>query len=155
MTIISPGSTSRTTLAPTVASAESSLATTQPRSSRPRTSGRMPCGSRAAYSVDSFIQTKEKAPRSSGQHLERALLEGGVGVAREQRRDQVGVAGRGLDVAAVQRRARRADRAASATSSPSSWVLIRLPLWPSAIEPSSVGRNVGWAFCQVLAPVVE
>ena len=36
-----------------------SLATTQPRSSRPSTSGRMPCGSRAAYSVVSSIQTKE------------------------------------------------------------------------------------------------
>ena len=32
---------------------------------------------------------------------------------------------------------------------------MRLPLWPSAIEPSAVGRNVGCAFCQVLAPVVE
>ena len=75
MTIISPGSTSRTTLAPTMASAASSLATTQPRSSRPSTSGRMPCGSRAAYSVFSFIQTKQKAPRELRQHLERALLE--------------------------------------------------------------------------------
>ena len=66
MTIISPGSTSRTTLAPIVASAASSLATTQPRSRRPSTSGRMPCGSRAAYSVFSFIHTKQNAPRSSG-----------------------------------------------------------------------------------------
>ena len=66
MTTISPGSTSRTTLAPMVASAASSLATTQPRSSRPRTSGRMPCGSRAAYRVSSFIQTNENAPRSCG-----------------------------------------------------------------------------------------
>ena len=66
MAISSPGSTSRTTLAPTVARAASSEATTQPRSSRPRTSGRMPSGSRAAYSVFSFIQTNEKAPLSSG-----------------------------------------------------------------------------------------
>ncbi len=36
-----------------------SLATTQPRSSRPSTSGRMPWGSRAAYSVVSSIQTNE------------------------------------------------------------------------------------------------
>ena len=36
-----------------------SLATTQPRSSRPSTSGRMPWGSRAAYSVDSSIHTNE------------------------------------------------------------------------------------------------
>ena len=46
--ISSPGSTSRTTLAPTMSSAAVSLATTQPRSSRPSTSGRTPCGSRAA-----------------------------------------------------------------------------------------------------------
>jgi hypothetical protein len=32
---------------------------------------------------------------------------------------------------------------------------MRLPLWPSAIDPSTVGRNVGWAFCHVEAPVVE
>ena len=66
MAISSPGSISRTTLAPIVARAASSEATTQPRSSRPSTSGRMPWGSRAAYSVSSFIQTNENAPRSIG-----------------------------------------------------------------------------------------
>ena len=34
-------------------------------------------------------------------------------------------------------------------------VLVRLPLWPSARPPDAVGRNVGWAFFQTLAPVVE
>ena len=43
-----------------------SLATTQPRSSRPSTRGRIPCGSRAAYSVCSSMKTKQKAPRSWG-----------------------------------------------------------------------------------------
>ena len=43
-----------------------SLATTQPRSSRPSTSGRKPCGSRAAYSVRSSMKTSEYAPRTSG-----------------------------------------------------------------------------------------
>ena len=43
----------------------------------------------------------------------------------------------------------------SATICCSSRVLVRLPLWASAIEPSAVGRKVGWALCQVLAPVVE
>ena len=42
-----------------------------------------------------------------------------------------------------------------ATRSASSRVLVRLPLWASATEPCAVGRNVGWALCQVLAPVVE
>ena len=43
----------------------------------------------------------------------------------------------------------------AATCDISSAVLIRLPLWPSAIDPSAVGRNVGWAFSQTLEPVVE
>ena len=43
----------------------------------------------------------------------------------------------------------------SATICWRSRVLVRLPLWASAIEPSAVGRKVGWALCQVLAPVVE
>src|SRR5919112_2673568 len=37
----------------------------------------------------------------------------------------------------------------------SSRVLVRLPLWPRAIPPVAVGRKVGWAFIQTLAPVVE
>ena len=46
--------------------------------------------------------------------------------------------------------------ASAATSSRSSAVLTRLPLWPSAIPlPVAVVRNVGWAFSQVVEPVVE
>ena len=42
------------------------------------------------------------------------------------------------------------------TSSRSSAVLTRLPLWPSAMPlPAAVVRNVGWAFSQVVDPVVE
>ena len=104
--------------------------------------------------MSSFIQTNEKAPFSSGQHLERALLERGVGVVGQQRGDQAGVVG-GLEVAGVDVELARVARQVGSTSWASSWVLIRLPLWPSAIEPSAVGRNVGWALCQVLAPVVE
>ena len=44
----SPGSTSRTSEAPTMSSAAVSEATTQPRSRRPSTRGRTPSGSRAA-----------------------------------------------------------------------------------------------------------
>jgi hypothetical protein len=33
--------------------------------------------------------------------------------------------------------------------------LIRLPLWPRARLPEEVDRNVGWAFSQVVEPVVE
>jgi len=38
----------------------------------------------------------------------------------------------------------------------SSTVFTRLPLWPNAIpDPTSVIANVGWAFSQVVEPVVE
>ena len=43
----------------------------------------------------------------------------------------------------------------SATISASCAVLTRLPLWPSAMEPCAVARNVGWAFSHTEAPVVE
>ncbi len=43
----------------------------------------------------------------------------------------------------------------SPTRRASSRVLVRLPLCASAMDPLAVGRNVGWALCQVLAPVVE
>ena len=72
----------------------------------------------------------------------------------EQRGDQAGVVGRLLDVAGVEVEL-VGGPGRSTTSFDELGVLIRLPLWPSAIEPSAVGRNVGWAFCQVLAPVVE
>ncbi len=69
----SPGATSRTNRAPTMSSAAVSLATTQPVSSRPSTSGRKPCGSRAAYSVCSSMKTSEYAPLTSGRTAAAAL----------------------------------------------------------------------------------
>ncbi len=62
----SPGAISRTNVAPTMSSAAVSLATTQPPFRRPSTSGRKPCGSRAAYSVCSSMKTSEYAPLASG-----------------------------------------------------------------------------------------
>ena len=49
-----------------MSSAAVSEATTQPRSSRPSTSGRTPASSRAAYRVPSSMKVKQKAPRSFG-----------------------------------------------------------------------------------------
>ena len=66
MMISSPGSTSRTKEAPTISSAAVSEATTQPRSKRPSTSGRTPCGSRAAYRVVSSMNVRQNAPRRVG-----------------------------------------------------------------------------------------
>ena len=47
------------------------------------------------------------------------------------------------------------DSARSASRARSSWVLVMLPLWPSARWPVAVCRNVGWAFSHTLEPVVE
>ncbi len=44
---------------------------------------------------------------------------------------------------------------ASATSAARSWVFTRLPLWPSASEWAPSVLNTGWAFSQVVEPVVE
>ena len=144
----SPGSTSRTNDAPTMSSAAVSLATTQPRSSRPSTSGRTPCGSRAAYRVCSSQKTSENAPAQRGQQPHRGLLDADVGGrGGEQLGDEVGVGARAHAAAVAERRA---------TSSRSSAVLTRLPLWPSAMPlPAAVVRKVGWAFSQVVDPVVE
>ena len=114
----------------------------------------MPCGSRAAYSVPSSMNTKQKAPRIVGQHLERGLLErcgrgtaASSAVTRSVSLDASEVSGGEVELAVV--------AASSSTRLARSPVLVRLPLWPSAIEPSAVERKVGCALCQTLAPVVE
>ena len=62
ITTTSPGSTSRSKLAPIRSSAQVSLATTQAPSRRPSESGRKPCGSRAAISASPVSITRLKAP---------------------------------------------------------------------------------------------
>ena len=114
----------------------------------------MPCGSRAAYSVSSFIQTNENAPLSSGSTSSARCSSEVSGWCASS------AVTRPVSLVELS----SADAVCRSSSSwsgqvldhlPSSWVLIRLPLWPSAIEPSWLARNVGCAFCQVLAPVVE
>ena len=81
MTSISPASTSRTSSAPTMSSAAVSLATTQPVGASagaragPSTSGWMPCASRAAQRVDSSQKTRQNAPSSKREHVERGLFQ--------------------------------------------------------------------------------
>ena len=75
ITTISPGSTSRTKCAPTMSSAAVSLASTQPPSIRPSTSGQKPCGSRTPMRCASSIITNEKPPASRGSTRSSALLE--------------------------------------------------------------------------------
>ena len=86
MAMSSPGSTSRMNDAPTMSSAAVSEATTQPRSSRPMTSGRMPWGSRAAYEGLLVHEDEAEGAAQPGQHLEgRALQASGRGRRRAGR----------------------------------------------------------------------
>ncbi len=136
-----------------MSSAAVSLATTQPRSSRPSTSGRMPCGSRAAYRVSSSMKTRQNAPRSRGSTCIAACSVDSPGkVASSAVTREVSV------VASLSSDPGSSDSVASsrsASQSRSSRVLVRLPLWPRAMPPVAVERKVGWAFCQTLPPVVE
>ena len=150
--ISSPGSTSRTKAAPTMSRAAVSLATTQPRSKRPSVSGRMPCGSRAAYNVFSSMKTKEKAPRTSGNSCSAAVSSDTSGwVAKRPERTSVSVV-----ACRPALRGNSPESSARALSrSRSSRVLVKFPLWPSARFPVAVERKVGCAFSHTLAPVVE
>lgn len=62
---------------------------------------------------------------------------------------------RSVSLVAATRVVRPSCLGRSATISASCAVLTRLPLWPSAMEPCAVARNVGWAFSHTEAPVVE
>jgi hypothetical protein len=159
----SPGAISRTKLAPTMSSAAVSLATTQPLSSRPSTSGRKPCGSRAAYSVCSSMKTSEYAPLASGSTAaaarstwlaSRSAAAPGLALiplmsARSLTNNAVSTSVSEVAAIPVPPRPVPVSRPAS------SRVLIRFPLWPSARLVESVERKVGCALAQVEAPVVE
>lgn len=150
MAISSPGSTSRTNDAPTMSRPAVSLETTQPRSRRPSTSGCTPCGSRAAYSVFSSANTRQKAPLSVGSNsiaapsmpLSAAFAASSPQIRSESLDEPVSPAC-GLSPAAMVR-------------SRSSAVLTRLPLCAKDRPlPVSVVRKIGCAFSQMVAPVVE
>ena len=133
-------------LAPTMSSAAVSLATTQPRSSRPSTSG--PDAVRVAGGVQGVLVHEDEAEGAAQvrQHLQRGGLEGLVRVAGQQRGDQGGVGG----VAAGQLAAgpaspyagRRPGRAARRC-----WSGCRCG--PARRCPVAVAPRVGWAFSQV------
>ena len=150
-----------------MSSAAVSLATTQPLSSRPSTSGRKPCGSRAAYSVCSSMKTSEYAPLTSGRTVAAAvsttLAAGSAGSSAGPVPSPLSAA-RSLTNSAVSTSVsdvatmlpRPGLSAARPPSSPaSSRVLIRFPLCPSARLVFPVERKVGCAFAQTEAPVVE
>ena len=138
-----------------MSSAAVSLATTQPRSSRPSTSG--PDALRVAGGVQGLLVHEDQAERAAqpGQHLQRRLLGASApgNVAISAVINEVSVVA-SLSPASPG----SSDSVASSRSvsqSRSSRVLVRLPLWPRAMPPEAVERKVGWAFFQTLAPVVE
>lgn len=148
--ISSPGSTSRTNDAPMMSRAAVSLATTQPRSSLPSTSGRTPCGSRAAYRVSSSENARQNAPRRVGSSSSAAPsmpLSAAVSASSPQTRsesldDPVSPACGLMPSSRVRSR--------------SSAVLTRFPLCANDSPlPVAVVRNIGCAFSQVEDPVVE
>ena len=143
----SPGSTSRTNAAPTMSRAADSDATTQPRSSLPITSGRTPWRSRAAYKVCSSIKTSEKAPSSFGKTAS-ALASTLFSSCRPISAVIISVS--------VEAPRSFFERFVSnfCTISASEPVFVRFPLCARANVPYFVGRSVGWAFTQVLDPVV-
>ena len=134
-----------------MSSAAVSLATTQPRSRRPSTSGCTPCGSRAAYRVCSSMKVRQKAPRRVGSS---SIAACSIDVSPAACASSA--ATRSESVVAAIRSLRVPSRPASRTLRARSEVLTRLPLWPSAMEvPAEVVRKVGWAFSQLVDPVVE
>ena len=152
ITIISPGSISRTNEAPMMSRAAVSLANTQPRSSRPRESGRIPCGSRAPYKASSSMNTSENAPLTCGSSSIAAAitLKSGCDASKAVNTSV------SLDVTIGLSSGNSPDSRDRANSRRrSAAILVMFPLWPSARCPVAVARNVGCAFSQILAPVVE
>ena len=128
-----------------MSSAAVSDATTQPRSSRPMTRGRMPWGSRAAYNVCSSMKTKQNAPRSRGSTSSAAASR--VRSASSARSAVTRAVSVVLPRASSPRCASSPRR--PSTRSRSSAELVRLPLWARATVPPACPPRVGWAFSQV------
>ena len=137
---ISPGSTSRTKVAPTMSRAQVSEAKQKPPGRRPMASGRNPCGSRAANTVRSSMNTNENAPSSRGR----------TAMAAASRPSSMWAA---ISVAtmseSVEARPRRPASSASAA------VFTRFPLCPRARPRCPSVLNDGCALSQVVEPVVE
>ena len=133
ITISSPGSTSRTKDAPMMLSAGVSEARTQPSGasagpSRPRHSGRNPCGSRRPKRRWEFISTMEKAPST-------------IGITAWRARARSSVSGNELaSSSATTSLSVQTEPGNMPTFSASSAVLVRLPLWPRAKPARPTGR---------------
>ena len=156
MTTISPGSTSRMKVAPTLSKAAVSEASIQPSASRPSDRGRLPSPSRTPMSWRLVAITSEKDPRRRGSRRTQPVDDVGTPIVGQELHDDAGVrrglAGvlvvglrpqlEGVDDVAVVRHGQRTD-ARSARRSHRPW--------------RAVGgrRRMGWMLRAELEPVVE
>ncbi len=100
------------------------------------------------------MKTSENAPFTSGSTLA-AASSMVSGLSSSSRCPASSAVTRSVSLVAATWVARPSLRGRSATISASWAVLTRFPLWPRAIEPCAVARNVGCAFSHTEAPVVE
>jgi hypothetical protein len=128
-----------------------SEATTQPFSSRPSTSGWMPCGSRAAYRAFSVMKTRQYAPVRRGSRSSAASwTDLPLYVPSSPLTSDVSLVESRLSLWGTGSVKSRSTSICSSSS-----VFVMLPLCASARLPFSSDRNVGCALFQVLEPVVE
>ena len=126
-----------------------SLASTQPPSVRPSTSGRKPLRSRTPNRCASSISTSENAPARRGQHLLAARARG------RGRRSAASSSYSRASSSPISSLSEVSTPGSMPSSPASSSVLVRLPLWPSAKPASATDRYTGCALRHVLEPVVE
>ena len=133
ITIISPGATSRTNVAPMTLSAGDSDARTQPSGawagpSLPTQRGRKPCGSRTPKSRSELRRTNENAPSRMGRTACSALAR--FSVSGNERASSSATTSLSLQT----------EPGSIPTFSASAPVLVRLPLCPSAKPARPTGR---------------
>ena len=112
-----------------------SEATTQPRSRRPSTRGRIPCGSRAAYSAFWSMKVKQNAPRSRGRMSRAASQAEPSKQAMRAVTSEVSLVESMVALCGTLTPESRSRSIASSSS-----VLVRLPLCASASPPDAVAR---------------
>jgi len=140
---ISPASISRTNSAPMMSMAHDSLAITGWPSKSPRQSGRTPNGSRKPTTFLPVSTAAEKAPRMRAT-ASRTEPSRSLSACWAMSAVMTSVSVPDLNSTPCPR-----------SSSRSSVVLTRLPLWARAMVCWPRERVSGWEFCQAVAPVVE
>ena len=139
---ISPGRTSRTSLAPTMSSAQVSDATTHASPTRPMTRGRQPRGSRAASNVPFKSTSRLKAPSAR----DRASASWSSGAIADVRASRCTSTSESIVEVKIEPR--------SSSSCLSSVALTRFPLWASAMCVPRKRASTGCAFSMVEVPAV-